>query len=239
MKRLLLSVCFALFFALLLVGATTDTVNANSYTANITLTPSSGFATTTVHGTNFMLGYSANITWDGNPVTTTPDKVLISDYSFTAIINVPAHASPGTHTIKAISCSWSGEPEPTENATANFTVIDMTGPRGPTGGSGVGATGPEGPEGDTGPTGPPGELGPPGPPGPEGLAGEVGPPGPPGPPGPEGPQGETGPVGETGPIGPTGEPGPAGGLSVAAIVMAFLVLVWMVIGLIRRFVLGF
>ena len=254
MKRLLFSVYGALFLALILVGVTTDTIRANGSSATITLTPSSGFATTTVYGSGFMFsdGYSVNITWDGTLIPTVPEEPTIGGaaYTFTAIISVPTQSSPGAHTVKAIAY-MPGEPGSTENATAQFTVIDMTGPQGDIGPSGEGDQGPAGPAGPPGAEGPPGEGG---------SGGGIGPipdsewsetslrfEDPNSPTGwgelvdlqgARGLPGEPGADGEAGSQGEKGKTGPAGGLSVAAIVMAVAVLVWMLIGLIRRVVLG-
>jgi len=237
MKRLLIYICFALFFALVLVGANTDTDIVRS--ANITLSPSSGFAATTILAENFTGDYTIGlITWDGSPIPSYPDQPFSYEgTSFTAIIGVPTQTSPGVHTIEVTATPMFEGDNVTANTT--FTVIDMTGPQGLAGAGGTAPTGPPGPKGPRGPDGPPGDMGPEGEPGPEGLPGEVGLPGPPGPLGPEGPQGEPGPEGSAGRIGLIGDTGPAGGLSVTAIVMAFLALLWMVISLIRRFVLGF
>jgi len=242
MKRLLFYICFALFFALVLVGANTDTDIARS--ANITLTPGSGCATITIDGTDFPFDYmSVNITWDGNLIPTYPQLLIVDpDYpdGFWAIISVPTQTSPGAHAVQAIAC-YPGEGPPIYTANATFTVIDMTGPRGPQGGTagGIrGEQGPPGPEGPAGREGAPGEQGPPGPPGPLGPQGPPGEVGPPGPPGPQGPPGEVGPLGPTGPKGLTGELGRAGGLSIATIVIVLIPLVWGIIGLIRRFVFG-
>ena len=97
-------------------------------------------------------------------------------------------------------------------ASAMFEVVDMTGPQGPPGVAG--------PSGGTGSQGSPGETGP---------AGE---------PGPVGPPGEPGTTGEVGPPGPPGEAGPGGGISIVAIVLAFIALGFVLLGKIKKWVVG-
>lgn len=81
-------------------------------------------------------------------------------------------------------------------------------------------------------------TGPEGPAGPQGATGREGPAGPTGLPGMQGPAGERGEQGPPGKQGPPGEAGPAGGLSVAAIVIALLALVWAIISILKRLVVG-
>lgn len=253
MKSLLFLTYCALCFVLILSGATIEPVNAQG-AASITLTPSSGFATTTVTGQDFPYpASSVNISWDGNRVPTYPEVVSVDvGGDFTATITVPTQTSPGAHTVTAKVDS--GGPESIYSASATFTVIDMTGPTGPTGEPGGGSEGATGPAGPPGPEGPPGEGGPDGPDGPipdhewSGTSLRFEDPHSStgwsefvdlqGPQGPQGLPGEAGANGEPGPQGEQGEPGPTGGISVAAMVLAVVTFGWMLIGLLKRLVLG-
>jgi hypothetical protein len=95
------------------------------------------------------------------------------------------------------------------NASATFKVIDMTGPQGL-----QGLTGPGGPQGPAGPAGPAGVTG---------ATGEQGPQGPQGPPGEQGPPGGAGPV---------------AGMSIIAIVLAFVALALTVFGRVKKWITG-
>jgi hypothetical protein len=148
----------------------------------ISLTPSTGFAATTVVGSGFSNNSRITITWDGMPIPTVPTYVVTdATGNFTAIISVLTQTTLGAHTVNATdeSGNW---------ATATFTVVDMTGPIGPTG-----PTGSQGPKGDTGAQGLTGPQGPKGDTGAQGLTGSQGLPG------------ENGTRGATGPQGPAGE----------------------------------
>jgi len=130
------------------IGLTTSTPTAG---AHITLTPNTGFASTTVVGSGFSNNSKITVRWDGTVISTVP-RPLITDANgnFTATINVLTQNSPGPHTVNATdeSGNW---------ATATFTVINMTGPQGPKGDKGdKGDTGAQGPQGLQGPQGPPG-----------------------------------------------------------------------------------
>jgi hypothetical protein len=137
--------------------------------SSVTLTPSTGFATTTIVGSGFSNNSAITITWDGTTIPTIPNP-LITDTTgnFTAMISIPTQTSPGDHTINATDATGTW-------ATATFTVVNMTGPQGlqgPKGENGTqGLQGPQGPKGDTG------EQGPIGPQGPKGESGTQGPPG--------------------------------------------------------------
>lgn len=132
----------------------------------VTLTPSTGFASTTIAGSGFSTSSEITITWDGTIVPSIPSPVTTdANGSFTALISVPTQTSPGSHVINASdeTGNWAG---------ATFSVVDMTGPtglqgqQGPKGDTGLqGSTGPQGPKGDTGPQGSKGDTGPQGPPG--------------------------------------------------------------------------
>ena len=136
----------------------------------ITLTPDSGFAAVAISGTGFGSGTTIDIYWDGDPIPTIPQNVGTDEGGdFTAIIVVPDQTDPGEYRIRA----WDGEIA--EEATATFTVIDMTGPAGEQGLRGAdGAPGSDGASGSMGPPGSQGPTGPQGPAGPEGTAGAAG-----------------------------------------------------------------
>lgn len=172
MKRLGILVVMVLFLTVVLVGVTAD--KAYSQAPRITLTPSSGFAATTVSGTGFLRG-EVFIYWAGTRLPTVPTSVVPTDTklgTFTAIITVPTQTKPGEYLVTA-------QDQYGTNASATFKVIDMTGPQGPQGTAG--SSGPQGPSGLQGPTGAPGPRGEPGPQGPQGPPGEQVPPGEPGP----------------------------------------------------------
>ena len=135
----------------------------------ISLFPSSGFSTIMISGTDFSSIINNNITvyWRGSPIPTFPLKIETDYGEFTAIINVPNQTDPGFYNITVIDSQGL-------QASAIFTVINMTGPEGP-----KGDTGPQGPEGtfgekgDTGEQGIQGEKGDQGPPGQMGILEEV------------------------------------------------------------------
>jgi len=182
--------------------------------ANISLTPTTGFASTTIMGWGFVPNSLITVTWDGTTIPTVPSPLTADSYgNFTAIISVLTQTEPGLHNVTVID-------EYGDNATATFTVINMTGPTGP--------AGPAGPAGANGTAGPAGPTGPAGPAGANGTAGPAGPTGP------AGPAGANGTAGAQGPQGPAGEPGqPApteimwGSLGIA--VIAILVAVYAVV----------
>ena len=191
-----------------------------------TLYPTSGTGAIIVSGTGFTEYYEITIEWDGTPIETVPQYVYVDDDGeFTAIIIVPAQTDPGQYDITVIA---GGEPgTPTEEDTATFTVIDLTGPRG--------SSGSRGPAGEEGPAGPQGPAGPRGATGAQGPAGEQGLPGEQGPVGPAGSLGEQGPAG---PQGPAGAPGLTTGMSIAAIVLALIVLGLVLLGKIKKWLVG-
>jgi hypothetical protein len=120
----------------------------------IVLTPSSGFASTTITGSGFSDNSKITITWDGTTIPSIPSAVTTDTTgNFTALISVPTQTEPGTHTINATD-------EDGNWATATFTVTDMTGPKGDTGEQGP--TGPQGPKGENGTQGQQGPQGSPG-----------------------------------------------------------------------------
>ena len=156
-----------LLIVFLLFGFSANVANAAS--PAISLSPSSGFSTIMISGTGFSSIINNNITvyWRGNSIPTFPSKIETDYGEFTAIINVPNQTDPGFYNITVIDSQGL-------QASAIFTVINMTGPEGP-----KGDTGPQGPEGtfgekgDTGEQGIPGEKGDQGPPGQMGILEEV------------------------------------------------------------------
>jgi hypothetical protein len=206
MKRLGILVVVVLFLTMVLVGVTAD--KAYSQAPRITLTPSSGFAATTVYGTGFVSG-QVSIYWAGTRLPTVPTPVYVTVATgaqlgtFTAIITVPTQTKPGEYLVTA-------QDERGTSASATFMVIDMTGPQGPQGAPGpAGSTGPMGPSGSAGKQGPPGEQGPPGK---------------------QGPPGEQGPPGGAGPS--------AAGMSIIAIILAVIALALAVFGRIKKWITG-
>jgi mannan endo-1,4-beta-mannosidase len=115
-----------------------DTVLAKSgleTLPTITLTPNTGFATTTISGKFFpTAGSTVTITWEGieKPLPTVPTEVKIDTTGgFTAIISVPT-TTPGNYTITATDTDG-------VSASATFTVENMKGLQGPTGATGESA----------------------------------------------------------------------------------------------------
>ena len=142
---------------------------------SLSLTPDTGFSSTTVVGSGFSNDSKVTIAWDGTVIPTIPSPLTTeANGSFTATINVLTQNSPGPHAVNATdeSGNW---------ATATFTVVDMTGPQGPKGDKGdkgdTGAQGPKGPQGPQGLKGDKGDKGDTGAQGPQGLQGPQGPPG--------------------------------------------------------------
>jgi hypothetical protein len=139
--------------------------------STLTLTPQTGFASTTIVGSGFSNNSAITIAWDGTTIPTIPYTVITDGVgSFSALVSVPTQTATGAHTINATdgSGNW---------ATAMFNVVDMRGPQGS-----AGLQGPQGPKGDRGDTGlqgptgaqgPKGDTGDTGPQGPEGSIGET------------------------------------------------------------------
>ena len=169
MKRLILTTAVTILITI----TSSAPVLAQS---TITLSPSSGFAATTISGTGF--AGQVTIYWTDQTIPTVPATIYADQNgTFTAIVAVPVHSTPGTYTVRAQSTGG-------QTATATFRVLDMAGDMGLQGTTGPkgdpGTSGPEGqqgPPGATGPTGPPGEMGSPGPQGDPGLKGDAGDPG--------------------------------------------------------------
>src|SRR3989475_1972741 len=91
-------------------------------TPSISLSPSSGPAGTTVNisGSNFVANSAISITYDNNPIATTPTLITTtSTGSFTASITVPSPSNPGSHTVNATDAS-------SNSALAQFTVTTTT-----------------------------------------------------------------------------------------------------------------
>jgi hypothetical protein len=184
----------------------------------IALTPSSGFSAITVTGSGFSPGSVVTIWWDNVQIPTVPTQVIAS-YStdqvgafpgtFSAIISVPTQTTPGGHNVAANGVPL--QTGATTIATAVFTVVDMKGAPGPSG-----SPGPTGAAGLAGSTGPKGDTGPAG----VGAAGPVG---------------ATGPAG---PVGPAGAPGAVTGISIIALVIAFITLILIILAKLKKFVLG-
>jgi hypothetical protein len=172
MTRLGFAIVLTLILTLVVIGANADEVSSQVQ-ASITLSPTSGFSTTTISGRGFV--GQINIFWDNSRIPTVPSSLFSFDTAqgdFTGIISVPTQTVPGDHLVTA-------RDDQGNTASATFTVIDMRGLAGP-----AGETGPQGSPGETGPAGSPGSQGRPGEPGPQG---------------PMGLRGETGPAGESGP----------------------------------------
>ena len=128
-----------------------------AYAASLTLSPNSGFSSIMVVGTGFSPGDNITIFWDGSAIPTILSPLYVGlGGDFTALINVPSQTIPGSHNVTAKGFSGVG------NASAFFTVVNMTGAQGPKGDTGSqGAQGPPGTgeKGDTGEQGPAGEPG--------------------------------------------------------------------------------
>lgn len=183
-------------------------------TPAITLTPTSGFATT-IKGTSFPAGNNVTILCNGTVIPTVPETIKTSaEGTFTAIITLP-NSTAAKYNITATD-------EDGNTAMAIFTVPDMTGPTGATGQTGAigqtGQTGSQGPKGDTGSTGATGATGG------TGATGQTGA---------QGPKGDKGDKGDTGEAGSSGSPAPevyggpmlpitSIGLAVIALVSALL-----------------
>jgi len=182
MRRLGFSVILAVLLIIILVGASAAqkgpgypgggggvTGGGAPTGTEITLDPASGCSATTIAGTGF--SGSVSIQWDGGAVATFPASVVADQYTnFSALVVVPADATPGEHTIMAKEVGGQGL-----STSATFTVI--CGTSGTVAG-GAGGGGSEGecqcPPGAAGPQGSPGAPGPQGPAGPAGEPGGVG-----------------------------------------------------------------
>lgn len=169
MKRFGLVILTLLLTMVFVVAAATNVYSQNR-SPRITLSPTYGYSTVTVYGTDFY-GGEVTIYWDMAEVPTVPTVIYPTSVTgasgaFSAIISVYTQDEPGEHLIEA-------RDQEGGRASAEFTVIDMTGPAGPAGETGpagergpAGPAGAAGPAGEPGPTGPPGETGPAGEPGP-------------------------------------------------------------------------
>ncbi len=102
---------------------------------NITLSPTAGFSSITITGTGFSAWSGITIYWDGAII---PAIVNANqEVGFTAIISVPTQTSPEFHTVTAVDGYES-------KASAQFRVVDMTGPPGSAGMSVTGLPGEDG-----------------------------------------------------------------------------------------------
>jgi len=134
-----------------------------AYAASLTLSPNSGFSSIMVAGSGFSIGDNITILWDDGAIPTIPFPIIIGGGgTFTALINVPSQTEPGSYKVTAKGFVGG------INASAFFTVVNMTGPEGPRGL--IGPQGSTGEKGDTGEQGPIGEIGPKGD---QGTAGEM------------------------------------------------------------------
>jgi hypothetical protein len=223
MKRAISFVVVPLVVSLVMLMVTaTEVIGASA----ITLSPSSGFSAITVTGAGFF--GTVTIYWDDVPVPTVPLTVVPDpNGNFSAIISVTTQTVPGRHTVKATSMQQTtppvgtGQPMTTTytyTASAIFEVVDMTGP--------------EGPEGPAGPAGENGARGLTGPTGAQGPAGEPGTQGPQGEPGPQGPQGEPGEQGASG-VAVAGVT-----MSIVALILALVALGLMVLGKVKKWIVG-
>jgi len=247
MKRLrLAAVLVVLTLALSLIPV--SSIMAQEPVPTITLSPEGGFSAVTIVGEHFpypfMSTYSVRTLWDGEEIPNYPGHEYFTDtqvdISFVVIISVPTQAAPGPHTVSAYLSSLEGD---TPAYSAEFTVLDMTGPQGiqgvagPAGPAGAGVAGAKGDKGDTGAQGAVG---------PAGLQGPAGPQGPPGPvvtvtvepTGTVASASVTGPQGPPGPQGPAGEPGAITGISIAALGIALIAFILILIGFIKKIVVG-
>jgi len=114
---------------------------------SLSLLPNTGFASTTLIGTQFSNNSRITITWDGIAIPSIPSPLTTdTNGSFTALISVPTQTAPGAYTVNASdeTGNW---------ATATFTVVNMIGPQGS-----KGDTGEQGPKGENGTQGPPGNV---------------------------------------------------------------------------------
>lgn len=154
-----------LLIAFLLIGLTAGIAYA---APSISLSPSSGFSSIMIAGSGFSPTSSITIYWDGNivPNISIPSPLITNILGeFTAIVVVQNQTNPGFYNVTAKD-SLGGE------ASALFTVVNMTGPEGQ-----KGDTGPQGPEGiagEKGDTGDQGIQGEKGDKGDQGSAGQMG-----------------------------------------------------------------
>ena len=154
----MIKLCIFLMIAFVVIGLAAPAVYA---APTISLSPNTGFSTIMVSGINFSSVINNNVTiyWEGSPIPTFPTK-FVTDYGeFSAIINVPYQTEPGFYNITVIDSQGL-------QASAIFTVINMTGPQGF-----QGDTGPQGPQGETGEKGEAGDQGSPGEQGEQGVQG--------------------------------------------------------------------
>jgi hypothetical protein len=234
---------FGVILAILLIGvATFGFGTIPVLAADLELTPDTGNSTIIVIGTgftSFITEERGAIYWDSDlQLVTFPSRIYGRSggegqysYYFEAMITVPADAEPGVHTITAEFDNHDGTGE---SASAQFTVIEASGPQG--------LKGDKGDKGDTGSVGPQGSRGATGPSGSRGAAGDQGAPGIQGAQGAPGPKGD---IGSQGPMGIQGEQGPAGPvnntglvLGVVAVVISLSTLVIIFLGKTKKWIMG-
>jgi hypothetical protein len=198
----------------------------------ITVSPGSGNSTIIVIGNEFPTGgYTVTLYWDAEavPLPTFPAVISTIDAGdfayFEAIINMPEGAAPGLHNVTAriIDTNYT--------ASTTFTVLNTIGTRGSSGASG--AMGATGPQGITGPQGAAGANGDTGAKGDTGLKGDTGTKGDTGLKGDTGIQGLQGVQGPPGPVGTTGTV-----LGIVAVVLTLLTIALLLLGKIKKWILG-
>jgi hypothetical protein len=101
MKKISILFLISILIAGISIGVASSQVNSQTGAQQpaVTLTPSLGFAATTVSGTGFF--GVITISWDGQVIPTVPSPLYSGDNGgFTAIITVPTQTALGTHTIQ-------------------------------------------------------------------------------------------------------------------------------------------
>jgi hypothetical protein len=137
---------------LLLVLATSmiicESKASGPYYPVITLSPDRGYSTIMISGSSFKANDQITILYDGVKQSTIPTTVKVidndnypDDQTFTALINVPDPLAVGAHNVTAVDTLGN-------EASATFTVLNMTGPQGL-----QGALGPQGVQGIQGVSG--------------------------------------------------------------------------------------
>jgi hypothetical protein len=143
---------------LLLVLATSmiicESKASGPYYPVIALSPNQGYSTIMISGSSFKANDQIIILYDGVKQSTIPTTVKVidndnypDDQTFTALINVPDPLAVGAHNVTAADTLGN-------EASATFTVLNMTGPQGLEGVAGLqGAAGPQGIQGIQGVSG--------------------------------------------------------------------------------------
>jgi hypothetical protein len=154
MNKVLTLIVALVLASTIITAASACTVSSSP---SIVLSPTQGFATTTITGTGFAADKTITITYDGAAQPTVPLTVETGcSGSFSAIISVPNELAVGPHTIAATDSKG-------DSASAIYTVVDMQGAQGAQGPQGIqgaqGAQGVQGPQGTEGPQGAAGQNG--------------------------------------------------------------------------------